>query len=85
MSMYNTSKRTFLLFCGYLLVLYLGLLNLVFPYIIPGKLTIWQAMGNENSLQFALVGVVILLPVVLAYTVYSYKVFAGKPDNSEAY
>ncbi|MCX4027450.1 cytochrome d ubiquinol oxidase subunit II [Endozoicomonas sp. SM1973] len=81
-SIHTSSKKVFLLFCSYLLVLYLGLLNLVFPYIIPGQLTIWQAMGNENSLQFALVGVAILLPVVLAYTVYSYKVFSGKPDSS---
>jgi cytochrome d ubiquinol oxidase subunit II len=42
------------------------------------RLTIWEAASAPESLSFILVGVVIVLPFILAYTAYSYSVFAGK-------
>lgn len=57
---------------------YAGLAISLFPYVIPRSLTIWQAAGHKESLSFLLVGGVIVLPVVLAYTAYSYWVFRGK-------
>lgn len=49
-----------------------------FPYIIPGKITAWEAASATASLQFILVGALIVVPVILAYTCYSYWVFRGK-------
>ncbi|TCO70707.1 cytochrome d ubiquinol oxidase subunit II [Chromatocurvus halotolerans] len=55
-----------------------GLAYSLFPYIVIGQLTIWEASASVKSLQFALVGVVLTLPMILFYTVYVYRVFHGK-------
>ncbi len=56
-----------------------------YPHIVPPELTIWQAAAPESSLKFALVGAVILVPLILAYTAYSYWVFRGKIDPDAGY
>lgn len=55
-----------------------GLGITIWPYIIPPYLTIWQASSPAYSQGFLLVGVAILLPLILGYTLYSYWVFRGK-------
>lgn len=49
-----------------------------YPYIVPPTLTIWDAAAPEESLAFLLVGAVVLVPIILAYTAYAYWVFRGK-------
>lgn len=56
----------------------LGLAYSIFPDIIIGQLTIWEAAANSASLQFTLYGVVIALPCIIAYTIFLYRVFDGK-------
>jgi len=56
-----------------------------YPYIVPGALTIEQAAAPDSSLAFLLVGAVVLVPVILAYTAYAYWVFRGKIDPEEGY
>ena len=56
----------------------LGLAYSIFPDIIIGRMTIWQAAAATKSLQFTFVGVVITLPAILVYTIYIYHVFGGK-------
>lgn len=56
----------------------LGLAYSLFPDIVIGQLTIWEASASVKSLQFALVGVVVTLPLILFYTVFVYRVFHGK-------
>ena len=41
------------------------------------RLTIWQAAAAPDSLIFHLMGTVIVLPAILGYTVYAYRVFRG--------
>lgn len=55
-----------------------GLAFSFYPEIFPGKLTIWQAASAPESLRFILVGALIVIPVILAYTFFAYKVFHGK-------
>lgn len=55
-----------------------GLAFSFFPEIFPGKLTIWEAASAEESLRFIFVGAAIVVPIILAYTVFAYKVFNGK-------
>ncbi|MFC6632978.1 cytochrome d ubiquinol oxidase subunit II [Microbulbifer taiwanensis] len=55
-----------------------GLAFSFYPDIVPGKLTIWQAASAPESLRFILVGAIIVVPVILAYTAFSYRVFHGK-------
>ncbi len=49
-----------------------------FPEIVPGQMTIWEAASAPESLRFILWGALIVIPVILIYTVFSYKVFHGK-------
>ena len=56
----------------------LGLAYSLFPDIVIGQLTIWEASASVKSLQFALVGVIFTLPMILFYTVVVYRVFHGK-------
>lgn len=57
---------------------FIGLGISMFPYIIPRSVTIWQAAAPEASQAFMLVGAGIMLPIILAYTAWSYWVFRGK-------
>ena len=56
-----------------------------YPMMVPPSLTIWQAAAPDESLAFALVGAVILVPIILAYTAYAYWVFRGKVRPGEGY
>lgn len=56
----------------------IGLAYSIFPDIIIGRMTIWEAASDEKSLEFVLVGLVITLPMILGYTVFVYRVFSGK-------
>lgn len=55
-----------------------GLAISMWPDIIPGRLSIWQAAAPYSSQLFMLVGASILIPLILAYTAWSYWVFRGK-------
>ncbi len=57
---------------------YIGLCISTWPYIVPHQLTIWQAAAPETSQIFLLVGTLILVPILLIYTAYTYSVFRGK-------
>jgi cytochrome d ubiquinol oxidase subunit II len=56
-----------------------------YPNIIPPSLTIVEAAAPDESLLFALVGTVVLVPMILAYTAYAYWVFRGKIDPDDGY
>jgi len=57
----------------------------VWPYIVPHVLTIHQAAATEKSQSFLLIGVMGLLPLILAYTAHSYWVFRGKVTDADSY
>ncbi|HOU66608.1 MAG TPA: cytochrome d ubiquinol oxidase subunit II, partial [Thermomonas sp.] len=62
-----------------------GLVLGIWPYIVPPSLTIWQAASPPSSQGFVLVGLAVLLPVILGYTWWSYRVFAGKVESDSGY
>ena len=62
-----------------------GLVLGIWPYLVPPSLTIWQAAAAPSSQLFVLVGLVLLLPVILGYTWWSYRVFAGKVSADAGY
>ncbi|MBX2836287.1 MAG: cytochrome d ubiquinol oxidase subunit II [Gammaproteobacteria bacterium] len=64
---------------------FLGITISFFPYLIPPTLSIWDAAAPESSLRFALVGTVVLVPIILIYTAYAYWVFRGKVNPKESY
>ena len=64
---------------------YLGLIASIYPYAVPPSITFQEASAQEETLRFTLWGAIVVLPVVLAYTVYSYAVFRGKVRKESYY
>lgn len=55
-----------------------GIAISLFPMIVPPHFTLWQAASSDRTQAFLLVGTLVLLPVILMYTSWSYWVFRGK-------
>lgn len=75
-------------FLGALALFFLTYLNLVislFPMIVPHHFTLWQAASSVDTQFFLLVGTLILLPIILIYTAWSYWVFWGKVRSDVGY
>jgi cytochrome d ubiquinol oxidase subunit II len=60
---------------------FVGLVYSFYPYIIPGNLLITEAASANASLAVMLIGVVIVLPVLVGYTMLSYWIFRGKSSE----
>lgn len=75
----------FLCAIGMFVLGFVGIGISFYPNIVPPSLSIVDAAAPDSSLAFALVGAVILIPIILAYTAYSYWVFRGKIDPNEGY
>jgi cytochrome bd ubiquinol oxidase subunit II len=63
---------------GIFLLAFYGLAYSLFPYLVLNRLTIWQAAAAPESLRIIFAGAAVVLPVIIGYTVYSYRVFRGK-------
>nr|WP_321270446.1 cytochrome d ubiquinol oxidase subunit II [Alcaligenes faecalis] len=81
----DSHAAPFLLSLVLLFLGYSGLAISLWPNIIPPALSIWQAASPPQSLGFALVGALFIIPVILAYTAWSYYVFRGKVKAGEGY
>jgi cytochrome d ubiquinol oxidase subunit II len=81
----KSDYRPFLSSLGLFILCFVGLGISFYPYIVPPSLSIWDAAAPDKSLGFLLVGALILMPLILAYTAYSYWVFRGKVDPHEGY
>jgi cytochrome d ubiquinol oxidase subunit II len=57
---------------------YAGLGVSLWPMMVPPDITIWDAAAPAASQAFLLAGGVVLIPIILGYTGYSYWVFRGK-------
>ncbi|SED73953.1 cytochrome d ubiquinol oxidase subunit II [Bradyrhizobium erythrophlei] len=57
---------------------FLGLGISIYPYVVPRAVTIWDAAAPPESQSFMLVGALVIVPVILAYTGWAYWVFRGK-------
>ena len=75
----------FLLSLGLVFLGYSGLGISIWPAIIPPDVSIWTAAAPPQSLGFALVGALAIIPVILMYTAWSYYVFRGKVRAGEGY
>ncbi len=64
---------------------FVGLAYSFYPFVVPDRLTIWQAASAPESLLFMLVGVAIVLPLIVGYTIFSYIVFRGKARDLTYY
>lgn len=75
----------FLLALALLFLGYSGLAISLWPNIIPPGISIWAAAAPPQSMGFALVGALFIIPFILAYTAWSYYVFRGKVKAGEGY
>jgi cytochrome d ubiquinol oxidase subunit II len=75
----------FLSSLGLFVLNFAGLGISFYPFIVPPSVTIWDAAAPDKSLGFLLVGALVLVPIILAYTAYSYWVFRGKIDPHGGY
>jgi cytochrome d ubiquinol oxidase subunit II len=77
----GTSKKEWLPFVSVVAIFWLsffGIAYSIFPYVIVGKMTLWQAAAATESLRVIFWGAIIVLPTILIYTFYSYRIFWGK-------
>jgi cytochrome d ubiquinol oxidase subunit II len=56
----------------------IGLAYSLFPYVVIDRLTVWQAASATEALVVIAVGCAITVPTIAGYTIWSYRVFAGK-------
>ena len=60
----------------------------MYPFILPSSshppssLTVWDAASSQHTLTIMLIAVIVLLPIVLAYTAWVYRIVRGKVTAS---
>ena len=77
--------RPFLLTVLLFLLGYTGFAISLFPWIVPFEFTLWDAAAASTSQSITLIGTVIMLPIILAYTSYCYYVFWDKKAEQASY
>ncbi|HSG91890.1 MAG TPA: cytochrome d ubiquinol oxidase subunit II [Pseudomonadales bacterium] len=55
-----------------------GLAYSFYPFVVPEKMTIYEAASAPESLFIIFVGTCVVLPTILAYTAMAYTIFRGK-------
>jgi cytochrome bd ubiquinol oxidase subunit II len=63
---------------GIFCLAFYGLAYSLFPYLVVNRITVWQAASAPESLRIIFVGAAVVLPVIIGYTIFSYRVFSGK-------
>ena len=64
---------------------YAGIAISLWPMIVPHHFTLWEAASSPRTQAVLLVGTLFLLPIILAYTGWSYWVFRGKVRADAGY
>jgi cytochrome d ubiquinol oxidase subunit II len=81
-------RREYIIFwqsIGIFICSYIGFGISTLPYLIPHIITVTDAAAPPSSLLFMLFGALLLLPVLVGYTMYSYYIFRGKVTESIGY
>ena len=84
----RTDRFCWLPFVGAIGIFLLGFHGLAysfFPYVVPDRLTIWQAAAAPESLMIMFVGAMVVLPIIVAYSAFAYRVFWGKATDLSYY
>lgn len=63
---------------GIFMLAFYGLAYSVFPYLVIDQIDLWQAASAPESLKVILYGTLFVLPVIVAYSWYTFRVFRGK-------
>ncbi|MEL7025115.1 MAG: cytochrome d ubiquinol oxidase subunit II [Pseudomonadota bacterium] len=71
--------------CGLFLLAFHGLAYSLFPYLVVDRITIWDAAAAPESLLIIFFGAAFVLPVIIGYSFFAYRVFWGKATPLEYY
>lgn len=63
---------------GIFMLAFYGLAYSMFPYLVIDRVDLWQAASAPEALKVILYGTLAVLPVILAYSAYTFRVFRGK-------
>ena len=58
-----------------------GMAYSFYPFIVPEAITIYEATSAPEALWIILMGTLVVLPTILAYSALSYWIFRGKTKN----
>jgi cytochrome d ubiquinol oxidase subunit II len=84
----RTDRFCWLPFVGAIGIFMLGFHGLAysfFPYIVPDRLTVWQAAAAPESLMIIFVGALVVLPIIAVYSAFAYRTFWGKATDLRYY
>ena len=84
----HSSKHEVKPFVSTIALFLLGFIGLAIsnlPLIVPPSIDVWQAAAHPSSQLFMLIGTAVLLPIILAYTIFVYYTFRGKVRHGEGY
>lgn len=79
------SWLTFVIAVIIFMLCFIGLAYSFFPFIIPQQMTIFQASASPESLLIIFIGAMIVLPCIIGYTIFAYRVFFGKVSDLKYY
>jgi cytochrome bd ubiquinol oxidase subunit II len=63
---------------GIFILAFYGLAYSLFPWLVIDKIDVWQAATSPEAMTTIFIGASIVMPIIVGYTVFSYKVFWGK-------
>ena len=70
---------------GLIMLAFHGLAYSLFPWLVIDRLSVWDAAAAPASLMIIFVGAVVVLPMIIGYSVFVYRVFGGKASPLEYY
>ena len=71
-------RLPFIAVTGLFALAFTGLAYSFYPYVVPDRLTLFEAASAPESLLIILLGALFVLPAIIAYSVLAYHVFRGK-------
>lgn len=63
---------------GVFLLAFYGLAYSLFPWLVIDRIHLWQGTTSAGSMGVILAGALVVLPMIVGYTVFAYRVFWGK-------
>ncbi len=70
---------------GLIMLAFHGLAYSLFPWLVIDQISIWDAAAAPASLMIIFVGAVVVLPMIIGYSIFVYRVFGGKAAPLEYY
>ncbi len=62
-----------------------GIAYSFYPFVVPEKMTILESASSLESLLIIFVGAIIVVPVIIGYTFFTYRIFKGKTTELTYY